>query len=171
MDLFDQDIAEVKTAEGPRYVLRRNPARAREVQKSRQDKLKALQKDISKQNQYLKEHPRSVPEAALRKIIVRSRQLKIADWALITVSEKVIKLTVDDDILNESAKLDGCYVLKTDLSDTAATKEMIHSRYKDLALVESVFRTSKTVELELRLIHVRLATRTRGQCVCCDGSL
>jgi len=52
--------------------------------------------------------------------------------------------------------------LKTDLSEAAATKETIHDRYKDLALVESAFRTSKTVELELRPIHVRLATRTRG---------
>jgi len=162
MDLFDQDLAEVKTAEGLRYVLRRNPVRAIEVQKSRQDKLDALQKEISKQNQYLKGHPRSVVEASLRKINARSRKLKISDWALISASDKEIKLTVDNDIFNEDAKLDGCYVLKTDLSDTAATKELIHSRYKDLALVESVFRTSKTVELELRPIHVRLATRTRG---------
>jgi len=44
-------------------------------------------------------------------------------------------------------QLDGCYVLKTDLSATAASKELIHERYKDLALVEWAFRTSKTVQL------------------------
>ena len=38
----------------------------------------------------------------------------------------------------------------------------MHARYKDLAHVEWAFRTSKTVELELRPIHVRLASRTRG---------
>jgi len=162
MDLFEQEIAEVKTTEGLRYVLRRNPARALEIQKSRQDKLKALKKEIVKQNQYLKEHPRSVVEVSLRRVNDRCKQLKISDWTLISASERVIQLTVDDDILTEEAKLDGCYVLKTDLSEAAATKEIIHNRYKDLALVESAFRTSKTVELELRPIHVRLATRTRG---------
>jgi hypothetical protein len=127
-----------------------------------QDKLKALKKEIVKQNQYLKEHPRSVVEVSLRRVKDRSKQLKISDWVLISASGREIQLTVDDDILTEEAKLDGCYVLKTDLLEAAATKEIIHNRYKDLALVESAFRTSKTVELELRPIHVRLATRTRG---------
>jgi transposase len=162
MDLFEQELAEVKTAEGLRYVLRRNPARAMEIQRSRQDKLNALEKEIVKQNKYLQEHPRSVAEVALRSVNSRSKQLKISNWVLITVSGRQIGLTVDDDILTEESKLDGCYVLKTDLSDVAATKEIIHNRYKDLALVETAFRSSKTVELELRPIHVRLASRTRG---------
>jgi len=162
MDLFEQELAEVKTTEGLRYVLRRNPARALEIQKSRQDKLKALQKEITKQNQYLKEHRRSVVEVSLRSVNDRGKQLKISDWALITASGREIQLTIDNDMLTEEAKLDGCYVLKTDLSEASATKEIIHNRYKDLALVESAFRTSKTAELELRPIHVRLATRTRG---------
>ena len=43
-----------------------------------------------------------------------------------------------------------------------ASKETVHTRYKDLSLVEWAFRTSKTVELEMRPVHVRLASRTRG---------
>jgi len=38
----------------------------------------------------------------------------------------------------------------------------VHERYKDLALVEQNFRTSKTVELEMRPVHVRLEASTRG---------
>jgi transposase len=162
MDLFEQALAEIKTHEGLRYVLRRNPARAEEIKKSREDKLNALKKDIAKQNHYLKEHPRSQVEVSLRKVNARSTQLKISDWVLLSLSERAITLAIDNGILTEKAKLDGCYVLKTDLSEAAATKESIHDRYKDLALVESAFRTSKTAELELRPIHVRLATRTRG---------
>lgn len=162
MGLFEQKLAEIKTHEGLRYVLRRNPARAEEIKKSRQDKLNALKKEIAKQNHYLKGHPRSEVKVAVRKVNARSKQLKISDWVLLSASEREITLAIDNNILTEKAKLDGCYVLKTDLSDAAATKETIHDRYKDLALVESAFRTSKTVELELRPIHVRLATRTRG---------
>jgi hypothetical protein len=36
------------------------------------------------------------------------------------------------------------------------------ARYKDLAFVEQAFRTSKTVELEMRPIHVRKEASTRG---------
>ena len=42
------------------------------------------------------------------------------------------------------------------------SKEQIHARYKDLALVELAFRTCKTGHLELRPIHVRLGARTRA---------
>ena len=38
----------------------------------------------------------------------------------------------------------------------------MHERYKDLALVEQAFRTSKTVQLEMRPIHVRREASTRG---------
>ena len=162
MDLFDQALAEVSTTEGLRYVLRRNPARAQEIQKSREDKLKVLKKEIARQNQYLKEHPRATVEVATRKIKARSERLKMSAWVLISGAEREITLAVDNDALIEEAKIDGCYVLKTDLLEAAATKEVIHDRYKDLVLVESAFRTSKTVELELRPIHVRLASRTRA---------
>ncbi|MCK4600735.1 hypothetical protein KAU37_13120 [Candidatus Bipolaricaulota bacterium] len=39
---------------------------------------------------------------------------------------------------------------------------MVHDRYKDLALVEWAFRTSKTVNLEVRPVCVRLEPHTRG---------
>jgi hypothetical protein len=42
------------------------------------------------------------------------------------------------------------------------SKELIHERYRDLALVEWAFRESKTGHLEMRPIYVRLASRTRG---------
>ena len=54
------------------------------------------------------------------------------------------------------------YVLKTDLTPPQLHAQGVHARYKDLALVEWAFRTSKTIELEMRPVHVRLASRTRG---------
>ena len=42
------------------------------------------------------------------------------------------------------------------------SKESVHARYKDLAMVEAAFRTCKTGHLELRPIYVRKAGRTRA---------
>ena len=39
---------------------------------------------------------------------------------------------------------------------------MVHDRYKDLALVEQGFRTSKTAHLEMRPIYVRCEESTRA---------
>jgi transposase len=162
MDLFDQGLAEVTGVDGIRYVLRRNPARAEEIRKSREDKLLSLRKGIDKQNEYLKEHPRAKAKTALDKLQGKCQRLKLSKWASVSAEGKEIFLSTDHGALKEEAKLDGCYVLKSDLSGEVATKETIHDRYKDLSFVESAFRSSKTVQLELRPIHVRLATRTRG---------
>jgi len=60
------------------------------------------------------------------------------------------------------AKMFKFVVLKEPHPKEYANKETIHERYKDLSLVEWAFRTSKTVELEMRPLFVRLESRTRG---------
>ena len=162
MSLFDQGLAEVQADDGVRYVLRRNPVRAEEIKKSREDKLLSLSGNIEKQNKYLKDHKQAKVQTALNQIRAKCLRLKLSGWVSVMAEQRQIVLHIDEDALTEIAKLDGCYVLKSDLSTALATKETIHDRYKDLSFVESAFRSSKTVNLELRPIHVRLATRTRG---------
>ncbi|MCG2711961.1 MAG: transposase [Candidatus Omnitrophica bacterium] len=58
--------------------------------------------------------------------------------------------------------LDGCYVIKTDLSESAADKQTVHDRYKELAQVEQAFRDCKTVSLEVRPVFVRSKKSTQG---------
>jgi hypothetical protein len=162
MDLFDQELAEVLADEGLRYVLRRNPVRAQEMRDTRQAKLATLQAQVAKQNQYLTAHPRAKPQVAWHKLVARAKHLHIADWVELTVSDRTITLTVQADAQTEAAKLDGCYVLQTDLSPAQAKKELVHDRYKDLASVEHAFRTCKTAHLEVRPIFLRREARTRA---------
>ena len=160
--LFDQALAEVQVEDDLRYVLRRNPSRAEEIKRNREDKYQALRRAVDEQNRYLHEHPRATLEVARRKIESKTQKLKIDNWVVVNSEQRAISLSKDHEKLQEIAKLDGCYVLKTDLSTAAAGKELVHDRYKDLTLVEWAFRTSKTVQLEMRPIHVRLADRTRA---------
>jgi len=162
MDLFDQEVAEVLTEEGIRYVLRRNPVRAQEMRDTRHAKLATLQAQVAKQNQYLTDHPRANAQGALQKLVARADKLRIADWVALTVAERAITLTIKEDAQTEAAKLDGCYVLKTDLTPAQAPKELVHDRYKDLASVEHAFRTCKTAHLEVRPIFLRREARTRA---------
>ena len=162
MTLFDQPLAEIKADKGIRYILRRNPERAIEIRQSRDSKLTSLRQMLKKQNEYLVEHTRASIAVALRKLSDRCEKLKVSKWVKAMASDRKVSLATDQEALTEIEKLDGCYVLKTDLNKKAADKETIHSRYKDLAQVEWAFRTSKTVHLEMRPVNVRLASRTRG---------
>jgi hypothetical protein len=162
MDLFDQALAEVHADEGIRYVLRRNPVRAQEARDTRQAKLATLQALVAKQNQYLTDHPRADAPGALQKLVARAEKLRIAGWVELTLEERVLTLTVNTSAQHEAATLDGCYVLKTDLTPAQAPKEIVHDRYKDLAAVEQAFRTCKTAHLEVRPIFLRREARTRA---------
>jgi Transposase DDE domain len=162
LDLFEQELAEVLTEEGLRYVLRRNPVRAQEVRDTRHAKLATLQAQVTKQNQYLTDHPRANAQGAVQKLVARAKTLRLADWVELTLEERTITLTVNASAQHEAAKLDGCYVLKTDLTPQQAHKELVHDRYKDLASVEQAFRTCKTAHLEVRPIFLRREARTRA---------
>jgi Transposase DDE domain len=162
MELFDQELAEVLTEEGIRYVLRRNPVRAQEVRDTRDAKLATLQAQVAKQNQYLTDHPRAKAQGAVQKLVARAKTLRIADWVELILEERTITLIVKTNAQQEAAQLDGCYVLKTDLTPQQAHKELVHDRYKDLASVESAFRTCKTAHLEVRPIFLRREARTRA---------
>jgi len=162
LELFEQELAEVLADEGVRYVLRRNPVRAQEVRDNRQAKLATLQALVAKHNHYLKEHPRADAQGAVQKLVARAKTLRLSDWVELTLEERSMTLTINASVQQEEAKLDGCSVLKTDLTPAQAPKELVHDRYKDLASVERAFRSCKTVPLEVRPIFLRLEARTRA---------
>jgi transposase len=162
LDGFQDEVIERLTPDGLRYILRRKPIRVQEIQKSREDKAQALEKVVAKQNQYLAEHPRAKVDVALRKLNAQCKQLKIANWASVVAEGRGLSIAINAEAKAEAAKLDGCYVLKTELDQNQVSKEVIHQRYKDLALVEWAFRSCKTSHLEIRPIYVRLAKRTRA---------
>ena len=162
LSLFDEEVAEVITEDGIRYVLRRNPQRAMEMSANREDKLRSLNVALNGQNEYLAKHKHASVTKANERLVARITRLKISKWVSIECVDRTLSAVVDEARKAEAAKLDGCYVLKTDLRADEASKVTIHDRYKDLALVERAFRTSKTSHLELRPIFLRREDRTRG---------
>jgi len=159
--MFDEDLVEV-TAEEVRYIVRRNPQRAEELAAVRQSKQARLEKYLVQKNTYLAEHPHAKVETAFKHARAKAAHLKIQAWATLTVEGRRLALAVDEDAQRAAARLDGCYVIKTDLPPDLASSETAHARYKGLAEVEYAFRTMKTTLLEMRGIFVRKAARTRA---------
>lgn len=165
MELFDVNVCEVEDGEGDdrlRYILRRNPLRAEQLAATRNDKQAAVEKHIVKKNTYLAEHPRAKVGVAQREVADKIARLKLKGCIEVKAQGRTLRLEVDDDALEEAARLDGCYVIKTDLPQRAADKNTVHDRYKDLAMVEQAFGNCKTRHLEVRPINVRTRANTRG---------
>ncbi len=150
MELFDEQVQEVLGADGRRFVLRRNPVRQAELQRSRQQKQATLEAALKKANTYLAEHPRAKIGTQQRLLEARLKSFKVQEWLAVNMKEPRLGLTLNAEALKTAAQLDGCYVVETDLKPAQVDAQTIHDRYKDLALVERDFRTLKTGHLEMR---------------------
>jgi hypothetical protein len=161
MELFADELCEVEH-EGRRYVLRRNPLRAEQLAASRAEKQASVERVRQQLERYLADHPRAKVATAEKAVRAKIVQLKLQNWLQVGSEGRSLKLIVDQAARQEASRLDGCYVLKTDLPESTASKEVVHARYKDLAQVEQAFRTCKTAHLETRPLYVRTAAHTRG---------
>src|SRR5262249_53705153 len=84
------------------------------------------------------------------------------DYLKVEAVEGKLSLKEDIAMLEQISRLDGCYVIKTDLPKKVASSQTVHDRYKDLSKVEQAFRTSKTAILEMRPWFVWTEESTRG---------
>jgi hypothetical protein len=159
-ELFDSDVCEV-AHEGIRYILRRNPHRARQMRCIRDSKKNTIEELVLTHNIYLTEHPRAKVHTALNRVTSKIASLKLDTWLEVKAAGKILYLQEDKAARTQQEKWDGCYVIKSDLPHTIDT-HTIHDRYKDLAKVEQAFRTCKTGLLELRPWYVRTRKSTRG---------
>jgi transposase len=97
---------------------------------------------------------RKRPAVAFRKVQQKLEKLKIDDFVTARVEDRSIVVDVDQEALRDKARLDGVYMLKTDLRAEELAKESVHRAYKSLYEVETDFRTMKT-DLEVRPVYVR----------------
>ena len=132
LELFDEDVAEVidKDGTGERYILRRNPVRAEEMKTSRRGKQAALEAALTKSNNYLKDHPGADVKVQIKHLSAKLTKLRLKRWISIEqVSDlRELKTVIDEEALQEEEKLDGCYVVRSNLPAGSYQAEAIHDR-------------------------------------------
>jgi transposase len=148
---------------GPvRLVLRRSEAVRDKAQRRRADKLAKLHALLTARNAFVQTAKRAKPEAGLRTLRAWVKRHKLDAFVQVSLHEGQLTATLDTTAQAEAAQLEGCYVLETDVPQTALDTHAVHDRYRDLHEVEQDFRTMKTGLLEVRPIFVRKAPRTRA---------
>jgi hypothetical protein len=172
LSLFDsRDMAEITSPDfpGERLIVCRNPALAAERARKRQDLLAATEKDLARIKAAVERErkPLRGEYAIGLKVGAVLGKRKMAKHFCLTITDTSFVFVRNAATIGEEAALDGFYVLRTSVPveslDAAATVRA----YKSLAQVERAFRTIKTVELEVRPIHHRLADRVRAHVFLC----
>jgi hypothetical protein len=92
---------------------------------------------------------------------------KVAKHFELNIEETRFDFTLRKEEIAAEAALDGIYVIRTSLAKSEMSASEAVRSYKALSEVERAFRTLKTIDLEVRPIHHRLADRVRSHIFLC----
>jgi transposase len=160
-DLFDAHLCEVEH-DDKRLIVRRNETVRVREERRREDKLAQLQAKIAERNAFVKNSKRASAAAGLAALQRWAKSHKLSAFVTLTLKERVIVCTLDEEPKAQDALLDGCYLLETDVPLALMDAKTVDARYRDLQKVERNFRTVKTTFLEIRPIFLRKAERTKA---------
>jgi hypothetical protein len=160
-DLFDAHLCEVEHAGKRLIVCRNETVQVREARR-REDKLRQLQDQVNTRNAFVAQSKRASAAKGLATLQGWVKRHKLGRFVTLTLAERAIVCSVDDEAKVDDALLDGCYLLETDVPKDLMEAATVDGRYRDLQQVERNFRTVKTTFLDIRPIFVRKANRTKA---------
>ena len=172
LSLFDnRDMAEITSLDypGERLVVCRNPALAAERARKRDELLIATEAALQRIKQRVERdlnplHGKDKISLKVGAVLGRRKMAKHFD---LTIGDKTFTFARNQASIDGEAALDGFYVLRTNVPADALSSDAAVLAYKSLAQVERAFRSMKTVDLDVRPIHHRLATRVRAHVFLC----
>jgi transposase len=170
LGVFDQrNLAEISSPKfpGERLVVCKNPALAQDRARKRQELLAATERELDRVVEAGKAgRLKSKDETGLRvgKIIGR---YKVGKHFKLDITERSFNYQRDLQGIASEAALDGIYVIRSSVAATKLGSEELVRSYKLLAGVERAFKTLKSVDLQVRPVHHRLADRVRTHIFIC----
>jgi hypothetical protein len=170
LSLFDeQDLAEITSEDfpGERLIACRNPALAGERARKREALLAATEKLLA---------PIAARAAAGRlagaaeigkKAGEVLNKYKMAKHLDVTITDTSLAVERKQAQIEQEARLDGIYVIRTPVPGTDLDAAGAVTAYKNLKYVERDFRHIKSDDLDLRPVFHRLERRVRGHVLIC----
>ena len=172
LSLFDdRDMAEIVSPDypGERLIVCRNEALAAERARKREELLAATERDLAKIRAAAtrtRNPLRGEAEIALKVGAVLGRR-KVAKHFNLTITEHTLAFARTEEAIAAEAALDGFYVLRTSVEAKDLDAGATVLAYKSLAQVERAFRSLKSIDLDIRPVHHRLAGRVRAHVLLC----
>jgi Transposase DDE domain len=170
LSLFDKhNLVEISSPRfpGERLVVCKNPALAEDRARKREELLLATERELGKVVEAtLAGRLKGQDAIGLRvgKIVGR---YKVGKHFQLNIVDSHFSYQRDVDQIAAEAALDGLYVIRSSVgAHQLGAAELVRS-YKLLAGVERAFKTMKSVDLQVRPVHHRLADRVRAHIFIC----
>jgi len=172
LSLFDErHLAEITAPEypGERLIVCRNPDLARERARKRDELLAATERDLSRicahvGRRYAPLRGRAEIGLAVGAVIDRHKMGKHYE---LTISDHSFTYRRKSESIAREARLDGLYVVRTNVSAGTLSADEAVRAYKDLARVERAFRSLKSIDLQIRPVHHWIEPRVRAHVFLC----
>ena len=167
LELFDQEnLVEVEN-DATRYVLCHNPQRVERDAETRQRLLAATEAKLEGIRNNV-----AAGRWKKEKVIARRLHRWINRWGMerffeVQYEEGSFSFSSRDAEIERYARLDGCYVIRSNVAEGEQTTEQLRDRYKDLKYVEQAFRTMKTTDIQTRPIRHFHEAQVRGHVFAC----
>ena len=169
--LDEKNLAEITSPDypGERLLACYNPLLAEERGRKRRELLEATEKGLTKIGKEVarrKKKPLKAAEIGLKvgKVLGHYKMGKHFEC---TIGEGSLQWKRREEAIQQEAKLDGIYVIRTSESQERLSAEATVRSYKSLSEVERAFRCLKGMELRVRPIHHRTEERVPAHIFLC----
>jgi transposase len=171
LSLFDQhDLAEIRSSAfpGERLVACRNPLLREERARKREALLKSTETELEKIRKAVdrERNPLRGRETIGVRVGGVLGRFKMAKHFRIEITDAAFSFERDAERIEDEARLDGIYVIRTSVPKEEMTPEAAVLAYKSLSQVERAFRSAKT-DLDVRPLHHHTGPRVRAHVFLC----
>jgi hypothetical protein len=170
LSLFDeQDLAEITSEDfpGERLVACRNPVLAGERARKRETLLAATEKLLAPVIARVAAGRLAGAAEIGKKTGEIIGKYKMAKHFKVTITDDSLTAERKQDQIDQEARLDGIYVIRTPVPEAELDPAGVVTAYKNLKYVERDFRHIKSDDLDLRPVFHRLEKRVKGHVLIC----
>ena len=170
--LFDQrNLAEICSDRFPdeRLIVCFNPLLAEERRRKRQDLLEATETELEKIVRQVARRTRKLLDAQEigRKVGQVIHRFKMGKHFELSIEDNHFSYRRNTESIEREAELDGIYILRTSEPPSRLSAEDTVRSYKNLAVVEALFRSIKGIDRLVRPIRHRDVCRVRAHIFLC----
>lgn len=167
LELFDhRNLVEVEQ-DGTRYVLCHNPHRTQRDREMRQRLLKSTEAKLESIRNNVEAGRLRKKDAIARRLYRWLDRWRMGRFFEVQYDQAVFSYCRKEDEIERYARLDGCYVVRSNAEKWKQTTEELRARYKDLKYVEQAFRSMKTTDIQTRPIRHFNPAQVRGHIFAC----
>ena len=161
LELFDsQNLAEVEK-DGTRYVLCHNPARMDRDRETRERLLHLTETKLEMIAKNVKAGRWKKKDVIAKRLYTWINRWGMERFFEVQYDECAFSYSRRNDEIERYTRLDGCYVIRSNVEKEKQGTDELRDRYKDLKYVEQAFRTMKTPEGSNAVIPLSTDIQTR----------